>query len=291
MRLAFVGFGEVGYYLARDLAGRGLAITAYRRRRETAEARARETGVRLCATLGEALAGAGVVLSCVWPQTALEVAREATGLLRPGQFYADLNSTAPGTAQRIHDAIAPSGAGFAKLAVMAGVTDAGAKTPILAGGPDAQRLAELLNGWGLNVLVLGLDARAPAAFKIVRAYGLKAILAASHEMLRVARRYGIEEEVLVSAGEMLGWAGYGQRMSDWIASSAVHAARRAQEMDEAIETIADVGLDPRFAEATRRVFEGIAASELQAVFGETPPASYREVLDALDRTRLPPESQ
>jgi len=143
MRLAFIGFGEVGYYLARDLTGRGLEITAYRRRPQAAEARARESGVRLCATLGEALDGAEVVFSCVWPQTALEVAREAAALLRPGQLYADLNSTSPGTAQRIHDAIAPSGAGFAKLAVMAGVTDAGAKTPMLAGGPDASRLAEL----------------------------------------------------------------------------------------------------------------------------------------------------
>jgi 3-hydroxyisobutyrate dehydrogenase-like beta-hydroxyacid dehydrogenase len=283
MRLAFIGFGEVGYYFARDLAGSGLEITAYRRRREMAEARARETGVRLCATPGEALDGAEVVLSCVWPQTALEVAQQAAALLRPGQLYGDLNSTSPGTAQKIHDAIAPSGAGFAKLAVMAGVPDAGAKTPILAGGPAARKLAELMNGWGMSVRVMGEDVRAPAAFKIVRAYGLKAILAASHEMVRVARRYGIEEEVLVSAGEMLGWSGYGPRMSEWIASTAVHAGRRAQEMDEAIETITDVGLDPQFAQAIRRVFEAIAASGVGKLFGETPPASYRELLDALDR--------
>jgi 3-hydroxyisobutyrate dehydrogenase-like beta-hydroxyacid dehydrogenase len=291
MRLAFIGFGEVGYYFARDLAGSGLEITAYRRRREMAEARARETRVRLCATLGEALDGAEIVLSCVWPHSALEAARDAAPFLRPGQLYGDLNSTSPGTAQRIYEAIARTGAGFAKLAIMAGVTESEGKTPIIAGGPDAARLAKLMNGWGMNVRVMGEDVRVPAAFKIVRAYGLKAILAASYEMARVARRYGIEEEVLASAGEMLGWSGYGQRMGDWIASLAVHAGRRAQEMDEAVEAITDVGLDPRFAHAIRRVFEGIAASGLREVFGETPPASYRELLDALDRTRLPPESQ
>lgn len=288
MRLGFIGFGEVGYYFARDLAGRGLSITAYRRRREPAEARARETGVRLCATLGEALEGARVILSCVWPHSALDAARDAARLLRPGQLYGDLNSTAPGTAQRIYEAIAPSGAGFAKLAIMGGVPDAGGRTPVVAGGPSAGELAELMNGWGMNVRVMGTDVRAPAAFKIVRAYGLKAMLAASYEMVRAARRYGIEEEVLLSAGEMLGWPGYGQRMSDWIASTAVHAGRRAREMDEAIEAIADVGLDPQFAGATRRVFEGIAASGLGELFGETPPASYREVLDAVERREATP---
>jgi len=286
MRVAFIGFGEVGYHFARDLTGKGVEIRAYRRRPELARDRASETRVRLCPSLGEALEGAEVVLSCVWPHSALDAAREAAPLLRPGQLYGDLNSTSPATAQRIHEAVSPSGAGFAKLAIMAGVTDLGGATPMIAGGPAAARLAGLLNGWGMNVMVMGDDVRVPAAFKIVRAFGLKAILVATYEMVRAARRYGIQEEVLISAGEMLGWSGYPKRMSDWIASTGVHADRRAHEMAEVVETLAEVQLDPQFAVATRRVFEGIAAAGLGEIFGETPPASYREVLDAVEGRRV-----
>ncbi|MDE3075666.1 MAG: NAD(P)-binding domain-containing protein, partial [Chloroflexota bacterium] len=79
MHAAFIGIGEVGSCLARELARRGLEVTAYRRS-QLGMRKAVQAGVSLFGSLAEALEGADVVFSCVWPHTALEVAKEAAAL-------------------------------------------------------------------------------------------------------------------------------------------------------------------------------------------------------------------
>lgn len=284
MKLAFIGFGEAGYFLARELPRRDLTIRAFRRNPSVAAERARETSVQLCATLAEALEGADVALSCVWPHTAVDAAQAAAEHLQSHQLFADMNSVSPQTAEQVQQAIAPSGAGMAKVGVMGSIVAIGLKTPMVIGGPAAASLQPLLEGLGFDIRLLGDDVSAPAALKILRSYVLKSMTAASIEMLRAAHRYGLAEEILESAAEFLGWPGYPKKVKSSVGTVAIHAGRRAEEMEEAMDALRAVGLGTDFAEAVQRVYQELDSAGLRERFGEKVPApeNYLEVLQALD---------
>ncbi|MFH1351412.1 MAG: DUF1932 domain-containing protein, partial [Pseudomonadota bacterium] len=137
---------------------------------------------------------------------------------------------------------------------------AGTATPMVISGPAATELADLMISWGMSVQVVGDDVRAAAALKIVRSYGLKAISIATYEMIRAAHLFDIEEAVLASSADFLGWPGYPDWARTVIASTAIHAGRRAQEMEEVMETIEDAKLDPTFARAVRQAFKKIESA-------------------------------
>lgn len=91
--IALIGFGEAGSTFARA-AGWEAGAAAYDvlpARRAAME----QAGVLACATPECALADAGLVLSLVTADAALDAAREYAGLLRPGALWCDMNSVAP----------------------------------------------------------------------------------------------------------------------------------------------------------------------------------------------------
>ncbi|HEX6512782.1 MAG TPA: DUF1932 domain-containing protein, partial [Chloroflexota bacterium] len=166
----------------------------------------------------------------------------------------------PATAERDQQAIEPSGAGMAKIGVMDVVH--GVDTPMVVGGPAADSVCRALEELGFHPRLLGADVRAPAAFKILRSYLLKSISAAGAEMTRAAAHYGLTDEIANSAAEFLKWPGYAAKLQSSLSSMRVHAARRAQEMEEAIDTLREAGLDTQFAEAVQQVYARLAESPL-----------------------------
>ncbi len=55
-------------------------------------------------------------------------------------------------------------------------------------------------------------------------------------------------------------------LSNWLASTAIHARRRAKEMEEAIETLEKAGIDPVMSIGTKKIFEEIASFQLDEIF-------------------------
>ena len=69
------------------------------------------------------------------------------------------------------------------------------------------------------------------------------------ESLMTARKYGVEQAVLDSLQSTTpadGWRTQGRYM---ISRALVHGRRRAEEMREAAQTVAEAGLAPRMSEA------------------------------------------
>ena len=88
--------------------------------------------------------GADVVLSANSAADAADAARSVLDVLRPGQTFADLNTGSPELKAELARIVAPTGAGFADVALMAPVPGKGIGTPALASGDGAARFAELL---------------------------------------------------------------------------------------------------------------------------------------------------
>ena len=97
-------------------------------------------GIERADTPADAVAGASLVLSLTTAAHALDAAESVAPTLGEGQLYADLNTTAPALKREVAAVIAPTGAGFADVALLGPVPARGVATPALASGDGARAL-------------------------------------------------------------------------------------------------------------------------------------------------------
>src|SRR4051812_749894 len=178
MRLAFIGYGEVGQTFARQLLARGdLTIAAYDILFDagTLTDRARQAGVTAARNAADAARDADVVISAVTADAVLDVAREAQTYLEPGQFFFDINSASPNTKTSAAEIVNKTGAHYIEGAVMAAVLALGITVPILAGGPAAAELAARMNALGMNVRAVSAEYGRASAMKLCRSIIMKGL--------------------------------------------------------------------------------------------------------------------
>jgi 3-hydroxyisobutyrate dehydrogenase-like beta-hydroxyacid dehydrogenase len=101
MKVALIGYGEVGRILAEDLVPRGHAVTAHHVKLggEAGNAmreHAAKTTVMLAGSHAAAAQGAELVVSAATASQAVAVAQAAARALDEGAFFLDFNSASPG---------------------------------------------------------------------------------------------------------------------------------------------------------------------------------------------------
>ena len=285
-RVALIGFGEVGGHFAGGLIASGRHdVSAYDILMDEDTAlhdKARACGVDACASAADAARGAAVVISAVTAASARDVAVSAGGFLEPGQVFLDVNSVSPETKRGNAAAVERSGADYVEAAVMAAVAPYGLKVPILLGGRRAEALKAMLDPAGMVLEVAAVEIGRASAIKMCRSVMIKGIEALAIECLLTARRYGIEDDIIASLDRtypQMSW----DRQAGYLISRAVqHGRRRAAEMREAAETVAEAGLAPLMAGATAArqdwVADRVADRPALKSAAET---DWRKTLDAL----------
>ena len=254
--IAFIGFGEVGKRFARDLiANDGVSIAAYDiivddpDRRPALEEAAHAIGVTCSASAKSACHGADIVISAVTADKTETVAADAARFLTAGQIYLDVNSASPSTKKRAAARVNISGASYVEAAVMAAVLKPGIGVPILAGGPAAEAAAERLNKLGMNITPVAREYGRASAIKLSRSIMIKGIEALIVDCARASRHWGVEREVYGSLGQTfpsIVWSELADAMAERVGK---HGVRRAAEMREAADMLAEMGLEPGLARA------------------------------------------
>jgi 3-hydroxyisobutyrate dehydrogenase-like beta-hydroxyacid dehydrogenase len=255
-KIALIGYGEVGQIFARELlAGGAEGIRAYdilfdRPERSGSQVSAAERdGVELARSAAEAAEGADVVISAVTAASVKDVAREAAGYMKAGQFFLDINSASPGTKTEAAAMISPTGAAYVEGAVMAPVPGPGIKVSILAGGPSAEELAPMLNALGMNIRPVAREYGRASAMKLCRSIMIKGLEALIVDCARAAKSWNVEEEVFGSLQESfpsIDWPKLAVTMAGRVNQ---HGVRRGAEMREAGMMLADLGMADELAVA------------------------------------------
>jgi len=266
MRLAFIGYGEVGQTFARQFLARGdVAVLAYDILFDAGALteRARQAGVIAARNAAEAARDADVVISAVTADAVLNVARDAETYLKPRQFFFDINSASPNTKTRAAEIVNKTGAHYVEGVVMAAVLEPGISVPILAGGPAAAELAARMNAVGMNIRAVAAEYGRASAMKLCRSIVMKGLEVLTVECARAAQFWDVADEVFGSLEATypgMGWAALAENSAERVNS---HGIRRAAEMREAAEMIADMGLSPALARAIADAQErGAKAAEV-----------------------------
>ena len=256
--ITFIGFGEVGQTFARDLLRRDdVKISAFdilidRPAGRALIKRAGELGVTIHALGSEAVRGADIVISAVTASQSAAVAMAARAWLQPGQIFLDVNSASPTTKRKALAEVEAAGAHYVEGAVMAPVLKPGLGVPILTAGRQADALSERLNALGMNLTPVAAEVGLASAMKLCRSIMIKGIEALMVDCTAACEHWGVKDPVFATLAETfpsIDWHATSANMRERVAT---HGVRRADEMHEAAEMLAEMGLNPDLANAVAR---------------------------------------
>jgi len=244
MRIAVLGLGEAGAIYAHGLAERGADVVGF----DPVVLDAPD-GVTRVASIGDAVDGAGLVLSLVGARAADTVLDEALPRMTARAAFADFNTGAPARKRELASHASSAGIPFADVAVMAPVPRAGIATELFASGDGAATAVGALGGYGLPIRVVGDAAGDAAGLKLVRSVFMKGLAGLVFESLDAAERIGATTEVRAQLAAELGPDGDAlvERLLD---GTRQHAARREHEMLDTREFLREIGAPTRMTDGT-----------------------------------------
>ncbi len=255
MKIALIGYGEVGRILAEDLRSAGHEVVAFDSKLageagDALRAHAAAHGVALAASHAAAVQGAALVLSAVTASQAVPVAQAAAPGIVAGAFFLDFNSASPGAKIGAAGVIDTAGGRYVEGAVMTSLPPYRIKVPLLLGGPHAAALEPLLRGLGFAPKVASAELGVASATKMCRSVMVKGLEAMVIESFTTARHHGVEDQVIASLKETFPGIDWEKQAAYFFQRAIAHGRRRSEEVREVAETVREAGLKPWSASGT-----------------------------------------
>jgi 3-hydroxyisobutyrate dehydrogenase-like beta-hydroxyacid dehydrogenase len=259
-RIGILSIGEMGYHWAKILTGRGVEVLTYAKdRSETTRKRAETVGVKCVPSTVTLVKDTDLIVSIVVPsaakRVATKVAKAAAKSGRRNLLYLDANAISPMTANAIEKVLQPSGVDFVDGCIIGSATKMDKGAVVYVSGPQAAKIQDL-EPHGFSVKVLGPTVAQASAFKVVYAGLTKGLQGLFVELLMGAKRFGLLDEILKRYEES--FPGLLDKLTSSIVGLRIHAARRAEEMDELKRTFGYHGMKAFMAPAAQRVLQSIA---------------------------------
>lgn len=272
-QVAFIGFGEAAYYIAKGLKESGVTdMAAYdvnykKDASPVMERRAEEAGVLLTEDGKEAWQSARFVLALTNGKVALETADQVLPYLQEGQIYVDMNSASPVVKRKIAEIPHSQGVAICDAAVMATVPKKGHRTPMFLAGGGAKAFAEEMSPYGMNLTVLEADLGGASAIKMIKSVVMKGLPQLMFEAFEAAEQYGVLDTLVQSLNGSLSGQSIEDLANTFIARTMIHAGRRAGEMEDVVSTLKDLGVDPSMSEATVKKLHRLEEEKWADVLG------------------------
>ena len=91
LKIAILGLGEAGSHFANDLVRLGVKIIGY----DPNPLRKLDASIQLKSSNAEAVKDADIIFSANLSSVSVEIAEELTGVLKPNQFFCEMNTSGP----------------------------------------------------------------------------------------------------------------------------------------------------------------------------------------------------
>jgi len=264
-RIGVIGLGEAGSTIAGGLKTNGALVSCaydlgwdHREHGESIRARAENLGICLVSSLAEVARSSDLMLSCVTPSSAISVVEHISASLGHNHTFLDLNSVSPRKKETAASLIEEAGALMIDGAIMGSVRALGFKVPVLLSGPRSDEVARTLRSYAMNVEAIPGPLGMAAKIKILRSLFMKGLEALLVETVEAAKAYGAEETVMASICSTLDERPFWAVAKYLLESNSIHAARRAKELEDVLETLYDVNICSAMARASRQVMNRCA---------------------------------
>ncbi len=203
MKVGFIGLGNMGQPMARNLRAAGHELAVFNRSREKAEP-LRQQGARVADSPADAARGAEVVFSMLSDDAAVEgVVLGESGLLGglgQGAVHVSSSTISVALSERLAEAHAKAGQRYVSAPVFGRPEAAEAKQLwVLAAGAkaDVERCRPLLEALGRGLTVLGERAPQANVVKLSGNFLIASMMEALGEAFALTRKSGVEPQVFL----------------------------------------------------------------------------------------------
>ncbi len=246
MKIAILGLGEAGSNFANDLVKLGVKVYGY----DPNLIRKLDASIELKASNAEASKDADIIFSANLSSVSVEIAKELVGVLKPHQFFCEMNTSGPEKKEKIAKILAPSGVKVIDLAIMAPVPPKGILTPFLASGEFTAEFLEKMKPLNLDISIVENGKIGEAATrKLLRSIVYKGIAAVVCEAMEAGQAFGMEGYIRGQISSLIG--GNDDLIDRFVEGSRTHAKRRKDEMEAVIEMLEAKGIEPIVTRGTR----------------------------------------
>ena len=242
--LGFIGFGEAGQAMAETL--RPLltpAIQSFDLVTERSSTPSVQALVAQC----------DLVISTVTAGEAANVAQACAEHEGEGRLFLDGNSVAPSTKASNAAMLGQAGWHYMDLAIMAPIHPRGHRTPMLLSGEGADEVAAgLASQLAFAITAKGEQVGRASSIKMIRSIMVKGLEALTSELYEAGEKAGVLDEVLASLDASKVDRTWREQVDYNLERMTTHGIRRAEEMEEVVKTLEDLGLDPDMTSGTVR---------------------------------------
>ena len=287
MRLGIIGFGEVGFEMAKGYKGEGLdGIIVYDVLQDhpvygaLVKERVEISGVTIVGSPEEVLQKSNVVIVAVPGSKALETARGLCGFLQKDTLYVDVSASSPAVKQGIWEEIKGREVTFVDAAMLGPLSVYQHKVPTLISGNGSDEFIRLMSSYGMDLEKISDTPGEATAIKLVRSIFIKGLPALMLEVLEAASVMKVDHLVLKSIAASMNASPFEQTINRLITGSSIHAERRVHEMESAIEMLESINVAPTMSTATRDRLKWLASKNLKEKFGGKAPKQWQEVVKA-----------
>lgn len=250
MKIAILGLGEAGSHFANDLIKLGVKVVGY----DPNPVRKLDASIEVKSSNAEAAKNADIIFSANLSSVSIEIAEELAGVLKPHQFFCEMNTSGPEKKIKIAEILKPSGVKVIDLAIMAPVPPKGIMTPLLASGEYAAEFLEKVKSLNLDLKILENSQVGDAATrKLLRSIVYKGIAAVVCEAMEAGEAFGMDAYIREQIGSLIG--GNDELIDRFVEGSRTHALRRMHEMEAVIEMLEAKGIEPIVTRGTRNNLE------------------------------------
>lgn len=272
--IGFVGFGEAAQAFARGWrqTGMRLRLAAYDVLFDQPGTRAgkvadcQRSDVSPVYAPGKLAREARVIISAVTADQ-VEVAATSIGPLNGQVAYFDINSAAPEKKKR---AAASVGASYLDVAVLSPVLPKLHESPLLIAGPLAEAQREFIERHFSNAEIISLEVGAASLVKMIRSVFVKGLESITMECALAAYRAGLAERIFPALDEALRFTETRALADYTMERVATHGLRRAAEMMEVCDTLADLGTPSWMSQGSVKTEALVGGLNLGDQFGEVP---------------------
>lgn len=274
-QVGFVGYGEVGQALAQTFLDAGVGVTVLTRSPERLRERLTDEPIDIADSHRSLAEETELVISCVWPATAVTVAEQVAPGLTDDQPYLDLNSIAPETTDQIVNIVDEAGGTPLKAVIMGSAAAGSDNIRLVLAGAEREATIKTLSAVGFTVEDAGDNPMYPAAIKLFRSLFTKGLRQLAAETLAPAAAYGLHEEVLADLNGLFAEQPLDEWLQNALENTPEHAERRLGELREVNRTVSNLGFHTPTLNGSIALHESLAETQVRA-------DGYLAVLHALD---------
>jgi len=287
MKLGFIGFGEVGFEVSRGLKEEGLVgIVAYDVLQNDSvkgnliKEHASIADVTLLESPKAVLDCVDVVIVAVPGTFALETAKQLKPHLRKGLLYVDVSAASPEIKRRIADELTETEILFVDGAMLGSLPLYKHKVPMLISGNGSDLFINLMKDYHLKLDKISDVPGEATGIKFVRSIFMKGLPALFVEVLEAAALMKVDNLVLESLASTMDACPFEETFNRLVTGSAIHAERRAHEMESVIEMLESLNVEPTMSKATAERLTWLASKKLNEKFGGKTPKTWQEIIVA-----------